>query len=90
MFWADVFSSMQDFLYYEFQDAISSFTIVWKHNIHLSFTKISLGCSHGVMVKVLDCRIVVSEFKLQAGYYFHFWSNTLGKGMNPIILPAKD
>ena len=46
------------------------------------------GITHGVMVKVMDCRIVVSEFKLPSHYYVHFWSNTLGKGMNPLILPA--
>ena len=46
----------------------------------------SWGCSHGVMVKAMDCRIVVSEFKLQ--YYFHFRTNTLGKDMNPLIPQA--
>ena len=40
------------------------------------------------MVKALDCRIIVSEFKLKSCYYDHFWTNTLGKGMNPLILPA--
>ncbi len=42
-------------------------------------------CPHGVMVKAMDCRIVVSEFVLQSHYYVHFQANTLGKG---IILPA--
>ena len=42
----------------------------------------------GVMVKPLDCRIAVSEFGLQSRYYVHFWTNTLGKGMNLLILPA--
>ena len=46
------------------------------------------GCPRGVMVKVMDCGIVVSEFVLQSRYYVHFRANTLGKGMNPIILPA--
>ena len=36
----------------------------------------------------MDYGIVVSEFKLQLRYYVHFWTNTLGKGMNPLILPA--
>ena len=40
------------------------------------------------MLKVLDCGIVVSEFELQSRYYVHFQTNTLGKGMNPLILPA--
>ena len=46
------------------------------------------GCFHGVMVKTLDCRTVVSEFKLQSSCYVHFWTNTLRKGMNPLILLA--
>ena len=39
------------------------------------------GCSRGVMVKAMDC-------VLQSRYYVHFRVNTLGKGMNPLILPA--
>ena len=46
------------------------------------------GCPHGVMVKAMDCGIVVSDFILQSLYYIHFRANTLGKGMNPLILPA--
>ena len=45
-------------------------------------------CPRGVMVKVMDCGIVISEFELQSRYYVHFRTNTLGKGMNPLILPA--
>ena len=40
------------------------------------------GCPRSVMVKAMDCGIVVRE------YYVHFRANTLGKGMNPLILPA--
>ena len=46
------------------------------------------GCPRGVMVKAMDCEVVVSEFVLQSRYYVHFWANTLAKGMNPLILPA--
>ena len=46
------------------------------------------GCPRGVMVKVMGCRIVVREFVLQSRYYVHFRANTVGKGMNPLILPA--
>ena len=46
------------------------------------------GCPRGVMVKAMDCRIVVSEFVLQSRNYIHFQANTIGKGMNPLILPA--
>ena len=44
----------------------------------------------GVMVKAMDCGIVVSEFVLQSCYYVHFPANTLEKCMNPLILPAMD
>ena len=40
------------------------------------------------MVKAMDCEIVVSEFELQSRYYVYFQTNTFGKGMNPLILPA--
>ena len=46
------------------------------------------GCPRGVMVKAIDCGIVVSKFVLQSRYYVRFQSNTLGKDMNPLILPA--
>ena len=40
------------------------------------------------MVKTMNCGIVVSDFELQSRYYVHFRTNTLGKGMNSLILPA--
>ena len=40
------------------------------------------------MVKAMDCEIEVSDFVLQSRYYVHFRTNTLGRGMNPFILPA--
>ena len=43
------------------------------------------GC---VMVKAMDCGIVVREFLLRSRYYVHFRANTPGKSMNPLILPA--
>ncbi len=46
------------------------------------------GCPRGVMVKAMDCEIVVSEFEIQSRYYVHFRTNTLGKGMKPLILPV--
>ena len=42
----------------------------------------------GVMVKSLDCGIIVREFVVQSRYYVHFRTNTIWKGMNPLILPA--
>ena len=46
------------------------------------------GCPRGVMVKAMVCEIVTREFELQSCYYIYFRVNTLGKGMNPLILPA--
>ena len=34
------------------------------------------------------CGSVVSEIELWSCYYIHFRANTLGKVMNPLILPA--
>ena len=45
-------------------------------------------CLRGVMVKAMDCRVVVSEFELQSRSYVHFRTNTLGKSMNPLIPPV--
>ena len=50
-------------------------------------TLLSLWCPRGVMIKAMNCGIVVREFVLQSRYYVHFRANTLGKGMNPFILP---
>ena len=48
----------------------------------------SRGGPRGVMVKAMDCGIVVREFVLQSRYYVHFRSNTIRKSLNPLILPA--
>ena len=48
-------------------------------------TKVGVRKAHGTIVKVLDCGLKVSEFKLQSCYYVHFWTNTLGKGMNHLM-----
>ena len=42
------------------------------------------GGHRGVMIKAIDCEIVVSELVLKSRYYIHFRANTLGKGMNPL------
>ena len=40
----------------------------------------------GVVANVLDILIDVSEFELQSSYNVHFWTNTLEKDMNLLIL----
>ena len=52
------------------------------------FVNLILVCSRHVMIKAMNWACVVSEFVLQSRYYVHFRANTLGKGMNPLILPA--
>ena len=52
------------------------------------FLHMEWGCTRGVMIKAIDCGIVLNEFVLQLLYYVHFRANTIGKGMNPLILPA--
>ena len=52
------------------------------------FTNHIWGCPCGVMVKAMNCGIVVREFVLQSHYYVHFRANTLGKGMNPPYPPS--
>ena len=64
----------------------------WENKNHQSQItprmNISWAYPHGVMVKAMDCGIGVRKFELQSHYYFHFRTNTLGKAMNPLILPA--
>ena len=51
-----------------------------KTNIILNLLDIQ-GNSLCVEANVLDCDIIVIEFKLQSLYYVHFWTTTFGKGM---------
>ena len=37
----------------------------------------------GFVVNELECNKMVSKFELQSYYYFHFWTNTYGKGIKP-------
>ena len=46
------------------------------------------GCPRGVMVKVMDCGIVVSVFVFQSRYYVHFPANTLGERHEPPYPPS--
>ena len=42
---------------------------------------------HNVVINMLNCEIIVSEFELQLDYYFQ--TNTLGKDMNHLIPTVK-
>ena len=65
----------------------SCFELIESHQQYKPWTSPLEGCPRGVMVKAMNCGIVVREFVLQSRYYVHFRANTLGKGMNPLILP---
>ena len=54
----------------------------------IDYSRSVWGCPGGVMVNAMDYGILVSEIVLQLRYYVHFRANTLGKGMNPFILPT--
>ena len=43
------------------------------------------GSRRGLMAKVLDCDILVSEFELDSLYCIHFRFNSLGKSMSTLI-----
>ena len=60
----------------------------WTHTHTHAYTYTRGGGPRCVMVKAMDCGIVVREFVLQSRYYVHFWTNTLGKGMNPTYPPS--
>ena len=46
-----------------------------------------VGCPRSVMIKALDCEIVISEFELQACYYVYFRTNNLGKAWTHLSSP---
>ena len=41
------------------------------------------GSPSGLVANMLDYYIIISKFKCQLCYCNYFWTNTLGKGMNP-------
>ena len=59
--------------------------------MHLCIIRIPLfewRSPRGVMVKMLDCGIVESEFERQLHYNVHFRKNTVWNVMNPFIVPT--
>ena len=79
--WLDHAKTLKHFSKLKLQEQKISMVTVWWSTIDI------VGCPRGVMVKAMNCGIVVREFVLQSRYYVHFRANTLGKGMNPLILP---
>ena len=73
-----------------FQLSLSTLISYLRLNFHTTdTTKNVLGViPHGVVDNVLDCDIIVSEFKLPSNSYIHFWTNALVKDMNLIIFPC--
>ena len=52
---------------------------VYKVNFDHNDSDIDMECPRGMMVKVMNCGIVVSEFELQSRYNVYFRRNILGK-----------
>ena len=73
---------------WNFFEAVSVSVLLYRCITWTLTKRIEGGCPRGVMVKAMDCGIVVSEFVFQSHYYVHFRANTLGKCMNLLILPA--
>ena len=46
------------------------------------------GCPRGVMVKAMDCGIIVSKFELQLRYYVHFWAKYPWERYEPSYPPS--
>ena len=55
--------------------------VIMSHVFEKSLNYHYWECPWDVMVKALDCVIVVREFELQFRYYVHFRTNTFGKGV---------
>ena len=53
---------------------------------YIYITKSIAGSLCGLMAKMLDCGLEVCEFKFQSHYSIQFWTNTLGKDMNHLLL----
>ena len=59
------------------------------HNLKFKKKKTSMNLqSCCLATSVLDNDILVSEVELQLRYDIHLWTNTLGKGMNPLMTPV--
>ena len=54
----------------------------WRNAANIYIYIYIWGSLHDVVAYMLDCDNTVSKFRLQSGYYIHFWTNTLGKDMN--------
>ena len=84
----DIFISVPTYNYVIIRICIGLCLVLFEIIVAIAKSNNILGCLRGVMVKAMDCGIVVSEFLLQSRYYFHFRANTLRKGMKPLILPS--
>ena len=54
--------------------------------LYIFKTKVS-GSPSDLVDIMMDCDVIVSEFKLHSHYCIHFQTNALRKDMNPVISP---
>ena len=89
---------LQNILPNDCEKLLLHLVVIWDFNfyfimsiyLYIDNTRLLGGYLRGAVANVQDCDFVVSEFKLQSCYYFHFRSNTLRKGMNFLILSPMD
>ena len=56
--------------------------------VHFGLLLVTSGSLRGLIAKVLDSDLEISEFELQSRCYIDFRTNTLGKGMISLIPPV--
>ena len=66
----------------------SEFWVFETHHPAPTIVYLSAQRKCGVVANMLNCYIIVNEFKFQSSNYIHFQANTRGKCMNSLILPA--
>ena len=64
----------------------NSYTLITKVLLMCNKIKSKWGSPRNVVTIVLNYDLEVSKFEMQSRHYVHFRTNTLGKGMNPLIL----
>ena len=69
-------------------DLVASFFVFLRKEHERQNIRLLGGFPRAVIFKALDCGIIECKFELQSCYYVHFQTNSIGKGMNLLILPG--
>ena len=64
---------------------------MFSNNAHVSIFNRGSVCVCDILVNVLDCETIESEFEIKLHYYIHFFClSTLEKGINFLMSPTID